>query len=211
MALTDLCYRCPKCGHHPMDGRGDRARCRSCGTRVARRRGRLFVSGANDETHEVEASKLLQDIELQEEFGDGAFRPAASFACSARVLVAWRDKERAIWYKGTLRGFSESMAPGAWGTVAAGRDQVGIEAASVESGRWSYLELRAVQASSSSLQLSLPGGRLVQLRFAADSPRRWEEMLRALVRDAYRRAGRGVVLEFQPRIETAAPSPADHS
>lgn len=146
---------------------------------------------------------------MHEEFSDDPFRPDADFRHSARVFVAWRDKERAIWYKGTLRGFSETMAPEAQGTVAADRDEVRIEAPSAESGRWNYLELRAVQASSSSLQLSLPGDRLVQLRFAADSPRRWEEMLRALVRDAYRRAGRGAVLEFQPRIETAAPRPAD--
>lgn len=194
-----------------MDGKGDRARCRSCGTRVARRRGRLFVSSTSHGTHEVNASKLLQNIDLHEDFSDDAFRPSAGFAQSARVLVAWRDKEEAIWYKGTLRGFSETMAPEARGTVAADRDEVRIEAPSARSGRWSYLELRAVQASSSSLQLSLPGDRLVQLRFSADSPRRWEEMLRALVRDAYRRAGRGAVLEFQPRIETAAPSAADRS
>lgn len=67
-------------------------------------------------------------------------------------------------------------------------------------GRWGYLELKAMQTSSSSLQISLPGNRLVQLRFTDDSPKRWEDLLQQLIREAYQQAGRGFVAEFQPRI-----------
>lgn len=195
-----------------MNGKGDQAWCGSCGIRIARRRGRLFVSNTrHEEEHETNAAKLACDIDLHDGFGSNSFRPAASFVHSARALVAWRDAQRAIWYKGVLRGFAETMAPETPGTVAARRDVLCIETAAAGSGEWRYLDLRALQASSSCLHLSLPGDRLVQLRFATDSPRRWEEMLRALVRDAYRRAGQGAVLEFQPRIEAVGPSPPGRS
>lgn len=201
-----------------MTGKGDQAWCDACGIRIARRRGKLFVSNArHEEEHETNAAKLACDIDLHDGFGNGTFRPTADFVHSARALVAWRDAERAIWYKGALRGFAETMGPEVPGTVAARRDVLRIETSDAGPGQWSYLELRSLQASSSCLHLSLPGDRLVQLRFAANSPRRWEEMLRALVRNAYRRAGRGAVLEFQPRIEAesrieaADPSPAGRS
>lgn len=196
-----------------MTGKGDQAWCGTCGTRIARRRGKLFVSNArHEEEHETNAAKLACDIDLHDGFGNGTFRPTADFVHSAHALVAWRDAERAIWYKGALRGFAETMAPEVPGTVAARRDVLRIETSDAGPGQqWSYLEIRALQASSSCLHVSLPGDRLVQLRFAVDSPRRWEEMLRALVRNAYRRAGRGAVLEFQPRIESADPSPAGRS
>jgi len=67
---------------------------------------------------------------------------------------------------------------------------------------WSLLEIRAVQTSSSSLQFSPRGGGLVELRFPYDSPLRWETLLRGALRRAYRREGRGEIVEFQPRIVT---------
>ena len=191
-----------------MEGKGDRAWCPGCGMRIARRRGRLLVTDELRETHEITAYKLVQDIDLHETYIQGTFRPDADFRHSARALVSWREEERAIWYRGVLRGFAETMGDPAPGTVSARRDEVRIETSATGREAWGYLELGALQASSSSLQLSLPGDRFVQLRFAGDSPRRWEEMLRALVRDAHRRAGRGEVLEFQPRIETSDARPA---
>lgn len=211
MALTDLCYRCPACGRDPMRGKGDRAWCLGCGTRIARRRGRLFVTNKSQESHEINACKLVLDIDLHEEYIRGTFRPDVDFRRSARALVSWRTEERAIRYKGVLRGFAETMGDPTPGTVSARRDEVRIETPVTGREAWSYLELGALQASSSSLQLSLAGGRFVQFQFAGDSPRRWEEMLRALVRDAHRRAGRGQVLEFQPRIETVDARPAGRS
>ena len=36
MPLIHLLYRCPRCGHDPLEGEGDRAWCLACGTRFAR-------------------------------------------------------------------------------------------------------------------------------------------------------------------------------
>ena len=125
-------------------------------------------------------------------------------------MVCWRLREDPVWRRGELRGWVETMGPASPGTVTVDDEAVAIECAAApgdgssgcRSGRWRHLELRSVQTSSSSLQISLPGDRLVQLRFTADSPKRWEDMLRRLVRAAYRRAGKGFVHEFQPRIAT---------
>lgn len=122
---------------------------------------------------------------------------------SAQALVSWRTDEEPVWYRGVLRGFSECMSTPALGEISVDDETLEVHDDRSNGGRWCYLELAAVQATSSSLQLSLPGDRLVQFRFLNDSPRRWEDLLHRLVSDAYERAGRGRVIEFQPRIVTA--------
>ncbi len=69
-------------------------------------------------------------------------------------------------------------------------------------GVWNHLDILAMQSTSSSLQLSLPGDRLVQFTFLDDSPRRWEVLMQQLISGAHQRAGHGRVVEFQPRIVT---------
>ena len=123
-------------------------------------------------------------------------------AYSARALVSWRTSEEAVWHRGVLRGFSESMSPELPGSIAVDGDTISVEDGRPASGGWRHVDLGAVQATSSSLQLSLPGDVLVQLRFLDDSPRRWETLMRRMISDAWERAGRGRVVEFQPRIVT---------
>lgn len=131
-----------------------------------------------------------------------ATAPDGTVGYSAPAMVSWRIAERAVRYRGVLRGYSESMGPAVEGTIAVDRDAVSVDDGRSDSGHWRHLDIGAVQASSSSLQLSLPGDRLVQLRFVGDSPRRWETLMRRLIVDAWERAGRGRVIEFQPRIVT---------
>ena len=119
---------------------------------------------------------------------------------SARALVSWRIAEDAVWHRGVLRGYSESMGPAVEGSITVDRDTVSVDGGATGAGRWRHLDIGAVQAASSSLQLSLPGDRLVEFRFLGDSPRRWETLVRRLIADAWERAGRGRVVEFQPRI-----------
>ena len=201
MALVDLCYRCPHCGHDPMEGEGDEARCRSCGAMIERRRGRLLTTGPGDGPRVgASARDLCRRID---ELGGPMTRataPDGTLAYAARAMVSWRIGEEAVWYRGVLRGYCESMGPAIEGSVAVDRDTVAVDDGGRNSGRWRHLDIGAVQASSSSLQLTLPGDRLVQFRFIDDSPRRWETLVRRLVVDAWERAGRGAVIEFQPRI-----------
>lgn len=129
-----------------------------------------------------------------------AKREDGTVVCSARALVSWRISEEAVWHRGALLGFAETMGPAEEGRIEVDAETVAVEDGRPASGRWAHLDLRAVQAASSSLQLSLPGDGLVELRFVGDSPRRWETLMHRLIADAWARAGRGRVVEFQPRI-----------
>lgn len=204
MALVDLCYRCPECGHDPMSGEGDSACCESCGLRIERQRGRLLVSFPdNDILFDITASDLYRKIYEHGGPMTRARRAGGNIRYSARAEICWRISEQPVWHRGALLGFAESMGPKAPGTVTVDSETVAIDDGRAGSGRWHLLEIRAVQAASKSLQLSLPGDGLVQLSFPNDSPRRWEILMRRLVADAHERAGRGRVVEFQPRIVTA--------
>lgn len=203
MALIDLCYRCPQCGHDPMGGEGDAAWCPSCGTRIERSRGRLLLSLAErDQRFDVSAADLCRRIDEHGGPITRATKEDGMLEYSAPARISWRVSEQAVRYRGVLRGFVESMGPAEPGTVTVDRERVHVECGGRGAGSWRHLDLGAVQASSSSLQLSLPDDQLVQLRFLDDSPRRWETLMRRLITDAYERAGRGRVVEFQPRIVT---------
>ena len=203
MALVDLCYRCPQCGHDPMSGEGDAVWCQLCGVRIERRRGRLLMSLAeNDMQFDIKAAELYRKIYDYGGPMTRATRDDGTIAYSARAQVSWRDSEQPVRYRGVLRGFVETMGPPAPGTITVDRETVSVEDGRPTSGSWRHLDIRAVQAASRSLQLSLPGDRLVQFRFEDDSPRRWEILMRMLITEAYERAGMGRVVEFQPRIVT---------
>lgn len=108
---------------------------------------------------------------------------------------------------GGVLGFVESWSQPTPGTLAVTERTLCFEPAR-EGAEWNegaeipLLALRAIQTSSSTLQLATRRD-LYQFRFEQDSPRRWEALLRELVRREYRREGRGEVVEFQPRIVTS--------
>jgi hypothetical protein len=100
------------------------------------------------------------------------------------------------------------MGEARWGIIEIGPAGLGLLHDETRDGEthdharedWPFLDIRAVQTSSSSLQFSPRSGGLIELRFAEDSPYRWETMLREALRWAYREAGLGEILEFQPRV-----------
>ena len=203
MALVDLCYLCPACGHDPMSGEGDAVWCESCEVRIERQRGRLLmVLPGSDIQYDIKAFDLYRRIYEHGGPMTRATRDDGTVEYSARAEVSWRIAEKPVRYRGVLKGFVETMGPAVPGTITVDRDTVSVDDRRAGPGRWRLLDLRAVQAASRSLQLSLPGDKLVQLRFVDDSPRRWEILMRRLIVDAYERAGRGRVVEFQPRIVT---------
>lgn len=204
MALADLLYRCPECGHDPTEGEGDVVRCPACECSYERGNGDrlLMVQTPDGHARAVATAELVEKIEGRGGPLSRATRADGSTSYSAEVMVSWRVSEDPIRHKGELKGFSELMGVPVPATLTVDDDQVGISGPGVKPESWAFLEIRAVQTSSSSLQLSLPGDRLVQFQLPSDSPRRWEDLLRHLVREAYRRADRGFVIEFQPRIVT---------
>ena len=184
-----------------MEGRNERAHCPGCGIRIERTKGQIvMIRPKNDIQYDISAAEICGKIYQNGGPMTRATRDDGSFAYSAEALVSWRESEEAVWHRGALLGFAETMGPALPGRISVGAETVQVEDGRPASGRWAHLDLRAVQAASSSLQLSLPGEELVQLRFLDDSPRRWETLMHRLIADAWARAGRGRVVEFQPRI-----------
>lgn len=121
------------------------------------------------------------------------------------------DEERPVRFNGELVGFVEHLGRARDGILELAEEALllwlpesvpGAERPGEPFARWDLLEIGAIQTSSSAVQIALRSGGLVHFRFAEDSPHRWEGLLQDALREAFRRSGRGEILEFQPRIVT---------
>ena len=67
---------------------------------------------------------------------------------------------------------------------------------------WPFEALKAVQASSKTLQVRGGEHPLASFAFRDDSSFLWERLLAVALDRFYRRTGRGEIVEMQPRIVT---------
>ena len=135
-----------------------------------------------------------------------ARQPDGSIEHRARAVLRRSQREDPVVHEGRLLGFVERMGDPTPGVVSVNDDAIRfVPEGSAEAGslEWPLMELRAVQTSSSALQISPGDADIVQFKFTEDSPFRWEDLLRGLLGRAYKRAGRGEIIEFQPRILAA--------
>lgn len=198
MALTALLFRCPACGADPLLAVRSGARCRSCG--------RSYEQGTEGTLRIREPDGRLVErpvAELAARAGEmwGADAPEGE----ARVRMREATEEVPVRQGRELLGFFERRGPVRPGLLRLDGEAVHFQPdGEEEARRWPLLELRAVQGSSSSVQISPKAGGVITFRFETDSPRRWEERLREAVRRSWARAGRGPVGEFQPRIRSGS-------
>lgn len=199
MPLVDLIYRCPMCGADAMREENDRvAGCRAC-ARVYEHipeRGRIRVEGHDGSVLEVDVEDLVAGT-ARADVGEVV---APVVAVDAVVRVA-RDEE-SVTYRRTLIGFVESRGPALSGRLSLHHDRIDFKPDAEPALTWPLLDVRALQTASASVQISPLGGGVVTFRILGDSPRRWEELVRSRIRNAWRAAGRGEIVEFQPRIRT---------
>lgn len=112
------------------------------------------------------------------------------------------SREESVGWRGEVLGFVEQFGERVEGSLEVTHLRVVFRATAGGTREWLLDDLKALQASSSKVQLRTSAVGLVQFRFHDDSPRRWESLLRALVAERWRKTGRGEVVEFQPRIST---------
>jgi len=214
MPLVQLLYRCPRCGHDPTVGDKDEAACPECGCTFRRGGpgGLISVSEPAGGKWDVPSHRLSAAVERwTEEELDAPAVPDVPIH-SSRALVRQSGKEAPVFFNGELMGFAEAMGESAPATLTLTSEYLALERAPASGRgglqcaapalRWPLLDIRAVQTSSSSLQFSPRSGGLVEFKFPEDSTLRWETLLRGTLRRAYRRAGLGEIVEFQPRIVT---------
>lgn len=132
---------------------------------------------------------------LQPAGADGALQ-------RARVRVRTATGENVVRLGSVYLNRIERFGPPREGMLALLADRLRFDPDGGEAEEWTFDELTAVQPSSSTLQVKARRRPVVSFRFPEDSARFWEEILCAALRRHYRGAGRGEIVEFQPRIAT---------
>ena len=209
MPIHDMLYRCPRCGHDPLDGHRGRARCFSCGTRFEQGRGSvIIVRPPKGPPEQTSATSLLSDME---KMGESLFR-------EARVALGMAEGYDVIRWRGDVLGFSERISWKGEGLIRLEEealtftpvlDTVGLARRRGRAGLGGRAEgfscllvdIRGVQISSQALQVTLEGRRLYQFEFIDDSPKRWEDLLCLALTRLYTQSGRSII-EFKPRVVT---------
>lgn len=201
MAIRDLLWICPLCGREGglQKGKGGEV-CEGCGTRYRRASGSSIVAMPR------EGSALVRSVAEWLELLDGRTGGRAdgqSAVFEGRVQVRFAAGERAIRSGGRLLNYIEQFGDPVDGELLLEADRIVL---TTGSGReeWLLDEITAVQPASSTIQLKLRGRPVLSLSFPGGSPRVWEERITGALRRHYRQAGRGEILEFMPRIVSAA-------
>lgn len=203
MPLKDLVYRCTECGHDPTEGEGEFAQCSACGATFARRAGPAVVHVETEAgTHERSAAEVIRKIH---ELGGPlprATRDDGTLLYEADIELRKASDHHLLRRGGHVLGFYERLLERRPGRLRLTNAAVQfVEEGSVVED-WPLLHLRAVQTSSTALQLTVLHHGMFELRFDGDSPRRWEALLHTVLQGAYRDAGLAAIVEFQPRIVT---------
>lgn len=203
MPLKDLVYRCTECGHDPVEGDGEQACCSVCDTTFSRRSGRALVHvETRTGTHIRTAGEVIEKIR---ELGGPlprATREDGTIFYEAGIVLRKASDHHVLRLGPNVLGFYERLLDRRAGSLRLTESALHF----VEGGRvdesWPLLHLRAVQTSSTALQVTVRDQGMFELRFESDSPRRWETLLHAVLQDAYAEAGLPRIVEFQPRIVT---------
>ena len=220
MPIHHMLYRCPRCGHDPLEGRKGRAKCSSCGTRFEQGKGSLILMRPpQGPVEEASATSLLADLEKMGGAGTGReggtdssgesllreARVAFGTAGGYDVIRWWGEvigfSERISWKgKGLIRLEGESLTFTPDGEAAVRGGGVDPDAGGEE---FSCLlgDIRGVQISSGAVQVTLERGQLYQFEFVDVSAKRWEDLLCLALRRFYSEEGRSVI-EFKPRVVT---------
>ena len=203
MGLPDLLWACPACG---LD-RGLRASsgedtCGGCGTRYERVEGaRIRALGRGGEARTRSPAAWVDELPapdaLLEASGGRAARVTARFVVGSETI---RDEGRYV-------NRIETFGPAVEGTLELARESLTFRGTGPDTRTWAFVDLRAVQASSRTLQLRGGDHPLASFAFLDDSSFLWERLLAAALAGFYRRTGRGEIMELQPRIVTRDATP----
>ena len=214
MPIHHMLYRCPRCGHDPLEGHKARAACPGCRTCFEQGRGAtLIVRPPDGPTEVTDASRLLATVEERGGPGVRTNEGQEVLVREAEIRFGVVQGHDVIRWRGMVFGFSERV-------VWKGERVLTLEGEALTvSGdggvfSWGLSEIRGVQISSRALQITLRGSRMNQFEFIDDSPKRWEDLICTALSRFYARSGRSVV-EFKPRIvlmgtdEVSSPEGAD--
>ena len=202
MPIQHLLYRCPRCGHDPTTATSRGARCESCGTTFEQGRGAVvFVRSLDGEVEETSACVLIDAIDKLGGPASRATDEAGAFSYEAEVAVTSGNRHQSVWWKGRVLGFFERISDRGDATLRLDGAEVIVTCAGQEPLVWHLGNIHAIQVSSRAIQLNIKDVGLYQMEFLSDSPKRWEDLIKAALTHFYSALGQEVV-EFQPKIVT---------
>ena len=208
MPIHHMLYRCPRCGHDPLDRHERGARCSSCRTGFEQGRGSVIIVRPPDGPPEsTAASSLLADVERM---GGAGIKKALgkdleeeSLLREARIVFGRAEGHDVIRWRDKVLGFSERISWKGEGLLRLEGEALSFKPSGGSDGFSCLLDdIRGVQISSRALQVTLEAAGLCQFELLDDSPKRWEDLLCLALRRFYAQRGQRVT-EFKPRIITS--------
>jgi len=205
MAIKDLLWACPVC--HQLESIAADGRCRSCGAAFTRGRGARIRGLTSAGAMELEPGEWLARLPWPDLDGEGrevpgGMPPSIRQAASVRMAIGDLPLRRG----NDLLGFVERFGPPASGQLTLESEAVAFVPDTVGPGangwRWALSDVTAISPASSAIQLKARGAPAASIRWPDGSLRLWEQRLQYCVRQAYARAGKGDVVEFQPHTRT---------
>ena len=202
MPIQHLLYRCPRCGHDPITATARGARCDSCGASFEQGRASVVRVRCGDGTvEETSARALMEAVEGMSAPSSPALDSEGGLAYETAVYVAHGHHHQAVWWRGSVLGFFERITDRRDGVLRIDAQGVTVDIPGGDALVWTLDRISAIQISSKAIQINIQGQGLYQMEFVADSPKRWEDLLRLALTRFYGKLGREVV-EFQPRVVT---------
>ncbi len=122
MPIHHMLYRCPRCGHDPLDGDKGRAKCSSTGTQFEQGRGAvIIVRPSGGLPKQCTTSNLLADVERlggpslsgpgRAQLGEASlFGRPESRSAGPRVMMSFAGKVRCSVFRNAFRGREEELS-----------------------------------------------------------------------------------------------------
>ena len=199
MAIRDLLWACPRCeAFGSLRAAKKRINvCGSCGTHFRRAAGATiradFPDGRSETLAATDWLRRLPSIESRfPADNEEALGPEP-------VGVKTLQRFRPIYEGPDLFGWAEQMSSRVQATATLTATTLILRHADREEVT-PLEQVLSIQPTSSSLQITRKDRPLVALRFQNASIRLWERVLQIRVANAYRKTGRGEIVEYQPVI-----------
>lgn len=188
--IRDVVWSCLVCGTE--GGLDRKSVCKTCGARYRRGRGATIVvqPAAGKEPSTYTMAEL------------NALLPPPGSTGTAHCTIQDSAGDWSLYGNGLFLGRIEKLGPPRAGTLTLGNGVLRFDAEQGTSFEIPLLKITAIQPSSHALQLKTAGNPVFSIRFTDSSSKLWEERLQAAISEASVAAGKGPVVEFQPRICT---------
>jgi hypothetical protein len=198
MALRDLMWGCPLCGREGrLRSRLRTTHCEACGATFRRGEGATIVGRPAGGVEEVgsAAAWLDRTPAAAPPAPDHSLGPERAFLRLAEAPIAVRPH-------GDFVGWGERFGPKRHGLASLTPTDLVFRQGDGTTHRWPLDRITAVQPTGNSLQVKVRDQPVAYFRFFESSVRRWEHWIHHRLRHLHRQAGRGEIVEFQPRIST---------